>query len=72
MLNVEPFKVEGSVNSVIIFNNPVRTAKKTPRFSITKISFVTLFEEIILVHTENRTKHVSKDADRFIIKAGET
>jgi hypothetical protein len=44
----------------IIFNNSVRTAKKTQHFAITKINWLTLFKEIIAVCTENHKNHVSK------------
>jgi hypothetical protein len=40
----------------IIFNNSVRTAKKTLHFTITKIYWLTLFKEIIAVYSENHTK----------------
>jgi hypothetical protein len=43
----------------IMFNNSVRTAKKTRHFTITKISWLTLFKEIIAVYSENYTKPVS-------------
>jgi hypothetical protein len=42
-----------------IFKNSVRTAKKTQLFTITKISWLTLFEEIIAVCTENNTKPIN-------------
>jgi hypothetical protein len=41
---------------LIIFKNPVRTAKKTTHFTITKLNWLTLFKEIIAVCTENQTK----------------
>jgi hypothetical protein len=37
----------------------VRTAKKTPHFTVTKISCLTLFKEIIAVYGENHTKHIN-------------
>jgi hypothetical protein len=40
----------------ILFNNQVRTARKTPYFTVTKINRLTLFKEIIAVYSENRTK----------------
>jgi hypothetical protein len=43
----------------IIFNNSVRTAKKTPHFTVTKINWLTLFKGIIAVYSENRTKDVN-------------
>jgi hypothetical protein len=39
----------------IIFKNSVRTAKKTQHFTIIKISWLTLFKEIIAVYSENHT-----------------
>jgi hypothetical protein len=43
----------------IIFKNSVRTAKKTQLFTITKIKFLTLFDEIIAVYSENHTKNIN-------------
>jgi hypothetical protein len=40
----------------IIFNNSVRTAKKTQHFIITKINWLMLFKEIITIYSENHTK----------------
>jgi hypothetical protein len=40
----------------IIFKNPVRTAKKTQLSTITKISWLMPFKEIIAVYGENHTK----------------
>jgi hypothetical protein len=40
----------------ILFKNPVRTAKKTQLFTITKINWLTLFKEIIAVYIENHYK----------------
>jgi hypothetical protein len=42
----------------IIFNDSVRTAKKTQLFTITKINWLTLFKEIIAVYSENHTKPI--------------
>jgi hypothetical protein len=44
-----------TVGALLLFNNSVRTAKKTQHFTITKISLLTLFKEIISVYTENHT-----------------
>jgi hypothetical protein len=33
----------------MLFKNSVRTSKKTPHFTITKINWLTLFKEIITV-----------------------
>jgi hypothetical protein len=41
----------------ITFKNSVRTAKKAPHFTITKINWLTLFKEVIAVYDENYTKH---------------
>jgi hypothetical protein len=43
----------------IMFKNSVRTAKKTPHFTITKINWLTLFKEMIAVYTENHTKLIN-------------
>jgi hypothetical protein len=43
----------------IIFKDSVRTANKTPHFTITKINWLTLFKEIIPVYSENHTKHIN-------------
>jgi hypothetical protein len=39
--------------------NSVRTAKKTPHFTITKINWLTLFKEVIAVYSENHTKPIN-------------
>jgi hypothetical protein len=36
--------------------NPVRTSKKTPHFTITKINYITLFKQVIAVYDDNHTK----------------
>jgi hypothetical protein len=41
----------------VIFKNSVRTAKKTPHFTVTKINWLTLFKGIIAVYSEGHTKH---------------
>jgi hypothetical protein len=40
----------------MIFKNSVRTSKRTPHFTITKISWLILFKEIISVYSESNTK----------------
>jgi hypothetical protein len=40
----------------IIYKDSVRTTKKTQFFTITKISWLMLFREIIAVYSENHTK----------------
>jgi hypothetical protein len=61
---------------IILFNNSVRTAKKTLHFTITKINWFPLFKEIIAVHSENHTKHINtlcgQNAELLIIKSGGT
>jgi len=56
----------------MLFKNSVRTSKRTPHFTITKINWLTLFKEIIAVYSANRTKHVNKNVALLIIKAGGT
>jgi hypothetical protein len=48
--------------------NTVRTAKKTQHFIIKKIKWLTLFKEIIAVYTENRTKHINKNAELLTVR----
>jgi hypothetical protein len=40
----------------MLFKNSVRTSKRTPHFTITKINWLTLFKEMISVYPENHTK----------------
>jgi hypothetical protein len=39
----------------MLFKNSVRTSKRTPHFTITKINWLTVFKEIIAVYIENQT-----------------
>jgi len=43
----------------MLFKNSVRTSKRTPHFTITKINWLTLFKEIIAVYTENHKKPIN-------------
>jgi hypothetical protein len=43
----------------MLFKNSVRTSKRTPHFTITKINWLTLFKEIIDVYSENHTKPIN-------------
>jgi hypothetical protein len=43
----------------IQFKNSVRTSKRTSHFTITKINWLTLFKEIIIVYTKNNTKCIN-------------
>jgi hypothetical protein len=56
--NTSPLTLERE-KCLIIFKNSVRTAKKTPHFTITKINWLTLFKEIIAVYGENHTKRIN-------------
>jgi hypothetical protein len=40
----------------ILFKNSVRTSKRTPHFTITKVNWLMLFREIIAVYSENHAK----------------
>jgi len=40
----------------MLFKNSVRTSKRTPHFTITQITFLTLFKYMIPVYAENYTK----------------
>jgi hypothetical protein len=50
----------------MLFKNSVRTSKRTPHFTITKINWLTLFEEIIAVYSEKRTKFKNKNEELLI------
>jgi hypothetical protein len=43
----------------IIFKNSVCTSKKTQHFTITKINWLMLFEEIMPVYSENHTRPIN-------------
>jgi hypothetical protein len=42
----------------ILFKNSVRTSKRTPHFTITRINLLMLFKEIIAVYSENHAKPI--------------
>jgi uncharacterized membrane protein len=44
---------------LLIYKNPVRAAKETQLFTVTKINRLTLFKEIIAVYSENQTEHMN-------------
>jgi hypothetical protein len=50
--------------------NSVRTSKRTPHFTITKISGLTVFKEIITVYSENYTKLRNTKFSVSVVKAG--
>jgi hypothetical protein len=43
----------------MLFKNPVRTSKRTPHFTITKISWLTLFKELIAVYSEDNSRSIN-------------
>jgi len=43
----------------MLFNNSVRTSKRTPHFTIKNINSLTMFKEIIAVYAENHTKPIN-------------
>jgi hypothetical protein len=43
----------------MLFKNSVRTSKRTPHFTITKINWLTLFKEIIAVYSEKHAKPIN-------------
>jgi hypothetical protein len=43
----------------MLYKNSVRTSKRTPHFTITKINWLTLFKEIIAVYSENHTNPIN-------------
>jgi hypothetical protein len=43
----------------MLFNNSVRTSKRTSHFTITKINWLMLFKELIAVYAANYTKPIN-------------
>jgi hypothetical protein len=43
----------------MLFKDPVRTSKRTPHLTITKINWLTLFKEIIAVYSKVTTLNES-------------
>jgi hypothetical protein len=43
----------------MLFKNPVRTSKRTPHFTVTKINWLTVFKEIITVYSNNHAKPIN-------------
>jgi hypothetical protein len=60
--------------ALIIFKYLVRNAKKTQHFTITKISWLTLFKKIIDFYTDNQTEPINtlcgQNAELLIVIAG--
>jgi hypothetical protein len=54
----------------MLFKNSVRTSKRTPHFTITTISWLMLFKEIIAVYTEAHTKQKIQNSALLIVQAG--
>lgn len=52
-----------------MFRYPVRTAKKTRLFTITDISCLMLFNNIIAVYGENHTKVQIENGDLLIVNS---
>jgi hypothetical protein len=55
----------------MLFKNSVRTSKRTPYFTTTKINWLMLFKEIIAVYIENHMKPINtlaKNAELLIVK----
>jgi hypothetical protein len=60
----------------LIFKNSASTSKKYNKVSITKINWLTLFREIIVVNSENHTKPINtpggQNAELLIVKASDS
>jgi hypothetical protein len=55
----------------MLFKNSVRTLKRTPHFTVTKINWLTLFREGIAVYREKHKQSINRllIAELLIIKA---
>jgi hypothetical protein len=51
----------------MLFQNSVRTSKRTPHFTITKINWLTLFKEIIAVYSENHTEPINIKCKSYLM-----
>jgi hypothetical protein len=50
----------------MVFKNTVRASKKTQYVTITKISWLILFKEIIAAYSENRKKSINTSSGKMI------
>jgi hypothetical protein len=53
----------------MLFTNSVRTSKRTPYFTITKINWLTLVKENIAVYSENHAKPINTKRSITAVKA---
>jgi hypothetical protein len=53
----------------MLFKISVRTSKRTPHFTITKINWLMLFKEIIAVYSEEHTKPINTNSALLTVKA---
>jgi hypothetical protein len=51
----------------MLFKNSVRTSKKTPHLTITKINWLTLFKEIIAVYSEKHAKKHEHKMQNYLL-----
>lgn len=68
-INLSPLTLE---LVYIICKNSIRTARKTWHFSITKNNFLTVFQEIMLVYSDNNTKTIKIKEELPMVEAGGT
>jgi hypothetical protein len=54
----------------IIFRNSVRISKRTPHFTITKINWLIMFKEMIVIYSKNFSEPINTGL--LIVKAGGT
>jgi hypothetical protein len=52
----------------MLFKNSVRTSKRTPHFTITKICWLMLFKEIIRVCSEDNIESINKKIQSLTVK----
>jgi hypothetical protein len=53
----------------MLFKNSVRTSKRTPHFTITKINWLTMFKEIIAVYTDSCMNPINTKYNLLILKS---
>jgi hypothetical protein len=59
------YRLQG-IKNIYGFKNSIRISEETQRFSITGVSRLMQFKEIIAVYSENRTKHTNTNRSYWV------
>jgi hypothetical protein len=55
-----------------VVKNSVRTAKKTPHFTVKNVNWITLFKEITAVYNKNHKRSINESNYRQLQQVGHT